>query len=490
MSLQTALIGLGIILMSLVYVVSKFYDRRSNSGNDAAGEDAHRNQLDQFPTDPDALLYTMEDRLDYEFDDPNAVNINIDLQDNEIDSENQIDQNSVDLDSKSSADIGDTGDLKDRATGFDPEHEQLGGGVENSRIEPVFDSFDCSDDEIENDRENGNLVESGRNGSGSGYQESPLNPASPEQSQAIESDDQSAVARAQKTQSTPFKYPQIAGFEKISQIDYWVKISGDRDVGRESVLAQYRDSASGIGKPTRIYGIRIPDQNWCDLEMESEETRFQDIIVTVQLIDDAGPVSDSDLDKFTMLVSGLSEGTGRGFTFMASIESASEQAQSLASFVQHFDLVFVVNVRPTNDEYLDGGSILRCATQLGLEQGENRFFVRNKMVGKNKVCLYSLANSSETGEFDFDNIRALRTKGVTFFTKPSVNRSPGAVFSEMVDTAKAFAARIKGEAVSSRSEDLFQDDIDEIRQSIEQVAAQMEELGMAAGSDEAMRVFK
>jgi hypothetical protein len=59
----------------------------------------------------------------------------------------------------------------------------------------------------------------------------------------------------------------------------------------------------------------------------------------------------------------------------------------------------------------------------------------------------------------------------------------------MVDSAKAFAARIKGEAKAPNSDDLTQDDIDRIRQSIEKVAMEMENCGMAPGSEEAMRLF-
>ena len=96
---------------------------------------------------------------------------------------------------------------------------------------------------------------------------------------------------------------------------------------------------------------------------------------------------------------------------------------------------------------------------------------------------------SDTGEFDFENMRSLRTRGVTFFTRPAVNRSPGAVFSEMADTAKAFAARIKGVPIAPNSEDLSTEDIERIRESIEKVAAEMERAGMPPGSEEAMRIF-
>ena len=86
-------------------------------------------------------------------------------------------------------------------------------------------------------------------------------------------------------------------------------------------------------------------------------------------------------------------------------------------------------------------------------------------------------------------MKLFNTAGLVFFTRPAVNRSPGAVFSEMVDTAKAFAARIEGVVSSPDHNDLSQEVADEIRKSIEQVAAEMERLGIPAGSDEATRIF-
>ena len=286
-----------------------------------------------------------------------------------------------------------------------------------------------------------------------------------------------------------YKYTGVEGFDKVSQIDYWVKIHGDRDIGRETVLAQYREAKSALNKPNSLFGLKVPEKTWCDLEFESEETRFADIVVTIQLADSNGPITETELSRFAQLVAKLSEGTGRGFNFMASIENAQSQAEAISDFVKYYDTVFVVNIKPEHDEYFDGAAIHRFASQLALDQGENNFYVRNKLVGKRKVCLYSMANMSDTGQFDFDDMKNLKTRGVTFFTKPAVNRTPGAVFAEMVDTAKAFASRIKGEVIAPNFEDLSQDDVDEIRLSIEKVAEDMERNGMPAGSDEAMRIF-
>jgi len=223
---------------------------------------------------------------------------------------------------------------------------------------------------------------------------------------------------------------------------------------------------------------------------EAEDSRFADLVVTLQLADRRGPVDAAEMTRFSNLVSKLSEGTGREFEFMTTTENALAQAAALAEFVAHFDSVFVVNIRPAEaDARFYGDAIDRLAPRLGLERDDNRHYARFKRVGKGRVRLYGLADRSDTGRFDFRDLQSFSTRGLVFFTKPALQRSPGAVFAEMVDTAKAFAARMHGVVDLSERGDLSQDDVESIRRDIEQVAADMARAGIACGGSEASRLF-
>ena len=285
-----------------------------------------------------------------------------------------------------------------------------------------------------------------------------------------------------------YNYPNIDGFERVCQIDYWARLHSDHDIGREAVLAQFREARATLTKHNRLLGLKLPEKRWCDLEQESEDARFGDIIVTLQLADQKGPVNETELEQFLKLIGYLAEGTNRNFALMAPLENALQQARTISDFIRCYDYVFTVMVKPRQTDYLDGAAINLYATQLGLERSANNYFVRNKSMS-NKVCLYSLANMSDSGEFDFDELSDFTTSGVIFFTKPAVNRSPVAVFSEMVDAAKVFAGRIKGEVVDLDNKELSQEYINQIRSSIAQVTRDMETYGMASGSDEAVRIF-
>ncbi len=286
-----------------------------------------------------------------------------------------------------------------------------------------------------------------------------------------------------------FQYPEIEGFIRVSQIDYWIKLTGKRDVGRESALALYREEASLITKQLRIFGQKIPQKEWCALEQEAEGARFGDLIITLQLADKDGAVDQEELDRFVALASTLAKGIDYAFTLMAPVGSALKQGRAIADFIRHYDSLSIIHVKPVASEYFEGMAINRCAAQLGLDRSPEGFFVRNQLVNKNKTKLYYIANMSKTGEFDFDNIKDMRIRGVTFFTKPVLHRSPGVVYTEMSDSAKAFAARIKGSASVPDHHTLSQTYVDRNRALIEKNAREMEELGIVPGNEEAMRLF-
>ncbi len=283
----------------------------------------------------------------------------------------------------------------------------------------------------------------------------------------------------------------IEGFARLSQIDYWAKISGSKDISHDVVVAIYKEVNPGLMKYHNIYGLRIPQNIWVDIEGESESTRFTDLVLTIQLSDRQGAISKKELGSFNKLVHDLAERIGRNYIFMASAENALLQAERLQIFRENYKKLYMFTIIPEEDDMkFEGPLIDRFARQLGLEQAGNGHYHRTKRVGKQDKLLYSLANLGETGQFDFNNITRFKTDGLVFFTKPAINCSSGAVFNEMADTAKAIAYRLKGKVMIPGLADIRQDNVDNIRKSIEVMTQEMESRGMEAGSDEAIRLFK
>ena len=284
-----------------------------------------------------------------------------------------------------------------------------------------------------------------------------------------------------------FSAQMIEGFERVAQVDYWVKIIGSRDVGREGALAIFHENAGQFTKRRGIHGLKMPDNAWRNLEDEAEGARFGDLVVTIQLADRRGAVSAEEMAAFSQLVSRLSEVTDREFFFMAPVENAIAQARVIADFIAHFDSVSMLRIRPRGEGGFPGEDLHRCALELGMECDRNSY-ARFKMLGARRVALYTLADGARHGGFDFANMRDFTAREVVFYTKPARNYTPGAVFAEMVSTAKAFAARMEG-ALEGGEAEWSQIAVDERRAAIEQLAAEMARFGIPAGSEEALKIF-
>lgn len=285
--------------------------------------------------------------------------------------------------------------------------------------------------------------------------------------------------------------PLEPGFSRLSQVDYWVKISGEREISRDAALAIYRDGEVDLHAPHRMYGFRMPEKEWRDMEYETEEGRYADLVLTMQLLQGGRAATESDLTHFTSLVYRIAESTGREFHFMGSMEEALQQTRALSDFFKRYDTTTVLHIQPlANDAPFEGALLDKSARELGLEpDGDSNHYHRLKRMGKSQVRLYTLANLSDTGEFDFFRLNLFSTRGVLFYMKSALNPSPGAVFGEMADTARAFASRIGGEVVVRGEDEFTQEVADKMRRRIEKVAASMEQEGIAPGSEEAIRLI-
>ncbi|MYB34919.1 MAG: hypothetical protein F4X92_07325 [Gammaproteobacteria bacterium] len=191
------------------------------------------------------------------------------------------------------------------------------------------------------------------------------------------------------------------------------------------------------------------------------------------------------------MVTQFSERTGKDITFMAPLESALEQAKALSRYVKLFDSPSMVLVVPEKeDRPIYGKEIDFCANQLGLEAYKTNYYVRTKVIQKNKMLLYGVANMSDEGTFDFGNMENLNSPGLVFFFRPLFHQAPGSVLSEMVSTAKSFAGRIGARAITPEGEELTVAMTTKIRANIEKQSREMAVCGLKSGSDAILRIFE
>ena len=297
--------------------------------------------------------------------------------------------------------------------------------------------------------------------------------------------------KARGMQPQRFEYPQIPGFNSLSQIDYWVRLFGGGDHGKETLQAQYMQLFGAFQNPTRIYGVRTTDQQWVNVLNEPDSTRFVVLIISLQLIDQRGAVTRKELKKFTDRVTQFSESTGKDVTFMAPLESAIQQANVLSECIEMFNLPSMILVKPEDPgQLLNGRDIANCASRLGLEPHKTNYFVRTKTARKKKIVLYGVASLSNDGIFDFERMDNREYPGLVFFFRPLIHEAPGSVLSEMATTAKSFAGRIGAKAVTRCGEELTSTITHRMRSDIEKRSREIAACGLKSGGSAITRIFE
>ena len=86
------------------------------------------------------------------------------------------------------------------------------------------------------------------------------------------------------------------------KIDYWARVPGPEPVTCHDVLLVYRRYELDLVHPHLIHGRRYPSNVWVDLEEASSADRFSDVVVSVQMVDRRGPVTESELTRTNSLV--------------------------------------------------------------------------------------------------------------------------------------------------------------------------------------------
>ncbi len=273
------------------------------------------------------------------------------------------------------------------------------------------------------------------------------------------------------------------------QIDFVARLPGQKVVRRDTALGVYRQNEYLIDKPHRIFGLSHTSGMWRDLEKEPEEGRYTDFALSIQLADRAGPITESELTKFSLLVLRLSEALKRRFKFSMSFEEAQEQGRELDRFCKSYDVLAVVNIVTKAPQGFSGADIDRCARECDMELGGMNIYHRRVRNARGARNLFSMANLFKPGSFQPDAMDAFTTQGLTLFMNMPCTAAPVNAFEQMVEAAKGICEGVNGRLVDQNRRPLTQKGIEAIRQEIVEIARKMEAQGVVPGSDAALRLF-
>ena len=271
------------------------------------------------------------------------------------------------------------------------------------------------------------------------------------------------------------------------KIDYWARVSGSEPVTCHDVLSVYRRHELDLQHPHLIHGRSYPSNVWVDLEEASSVDRFSDLVVSVQMVDRHGPVTESELTRTNSLVYELAEELNRKFQFDMTVEEAIEQALRLDYFCQRYDMLVIVNIAGREGSEFAGNDIQRIAKRSQMQIGDMGMF--HFLDPRTDHSRFTMANRFEPGSFDSATLETFSTRGLTLFMSIPRVPDPLTVFNEMMAVVQYAASELAGELFDPDGGEIDESGVEKIRQQITDINELFHRVGIVPGSEEALRLF-
>ena len=271
------------------------------------------------------------------------------------------------------------------------------------------------------------------------------------------------------------------------KIDYWARVPGSEPVTYHDVLSVYRRHELDLEHPHLIHGRSYPSNVWVDLEEASSADRFSDLVVSVQMVDRRGPVTESELTRTNSLVYELAEELNRKFQFDMTVEEAIDQALRLDHFCQRHDVLVIVNIAAQEGSEFAGNDIQRIAERSRMQIGDmGMFHFLDPRTGHSR---FTMANRFEPGNFNPAALKTFSTRGLTLFMSIPRVPDPLAVFDEMIAVAQYAASELSGELRDPDGGKIGESGVEKIRQQVTDIGELFHRVGIVPGSEEALRLF-
>lgn len=275
--------------------------------------------------------------------------------------------------------------------------------------------------------------------------------------------------------------------DSVRQLDYWVRIIGEDPVYRDHVLSIYRQHEYRLEHAHGIHGRLVPSGEWRDLEREPESSMFRNLVLTLQLADRDGAVTESEMTRFNNMVLELAEGLNRQFKFHGSVEEALAQARRVERFCLEYDVLAIINICGDGGRQFSGSEVLRAVEGSGMRYGKMKVF--HGPDDSSGEPLYSVANMVKPGVFELDKMGDFSTPGLSMFMSVPRCPNPGDVFSRMAYVAGKITTHLGGVMLDQENNPLNERAIQRIRRQVQEIDRQMTEKGIRPGSEEALRLF-
>ncbi len=276
-------------------------------------------------------------------------------------------------------------------------------------------------------------------------------------------------------------------FTSLRQIDYWVKLVCSSPHSLSEVQSEFTKFTDATHLNQQVHVLNQQDRQWHALELLSNDATFNELVISVQLLDNGQPISSSQLNAFVANVDALADDIGAQTQYLSPSAEAAIQSSNLASLYANCQGVIDASITSSDGQPLYGKLIESSAKMQGLDYLDGAY-ARIKQMGNRQIVLYRLV-SSEGINFTDVLSSNLQLSAVKFVMNPATSEHPGRVVKEMLDAAKAFASRVNGDLNLIEGVEYHQDQLRQIRDQVSKIEAKMEKVGLPAGSAEALRLF-
>ena len=295
--------------------------------------------------------------------------------------------------------------------------------------------------------------------------------------------------------------PQVEKFElpnfqnsddRLIDLVAWLP-EGQMPLFRNYIMACFNRCETRPNKPYLLLGQNVDTGNWVALEEDDTGHHYSDLVLTLQLVDENGPVNERDWLNFTNMVLEFSSALGRNNLFSMSMQETLEEAKLLNEMTAQFDQQAVMILKPANDDQFSVRGLEYIARECGMEQVDGNTYSMNENESQGPQPLFSLVNvnghPAEQSDVEIESERSSRQALVLVSNLPCV-KNPQVALDAMFETAEELKDRLSVELLDQNLNPIDRSSLNLIKDYIEELAEDMNTFGVPPGSQAALRLFK
>ncbi len=264
--------------------------------------------------------------------------------------------------------------------------------------------------------------------------------------------------------------------------------SNDRIISRMEVLTAYQNCDARPTKEHQILGVNCDSDYFTSVFTDDEFSKYTDLYITMQLVDESGPVMPKQCLRYQDLVLRMSSALSRNYQYAEAPDVMVKKAKKIKQLVDDYRneavLVLMFKVPTFTDigyNYIVG--------EYGFERRDDGSYVRRSEANQ-PVPNFYLLDSKRGARFLSERLdQTTEHKALITFSNLPCVRNPVAAFDDMLDAAEDLADRLDATLVDRNFNVIDRDQIHLIREDIARYAKEMREMGITPGRDTAIRLF-